>query len=295
MTKNARRRQIITNLIMVIITILCLFPLVLMLSGSLTEETTLKSTGYTIIPGKLSLDAYKYIFTTSQTVFRSYGISILVTAVGTMANLTMTILFAYTLSRPGLPGKTILSFFMFFTMLFNGGLVSSYTVWTQIFHIRDTIWALIVPNLMLGAFYIIMVRSYFTNSVPEEIIEEARIDGANEFYILGRIVIPLSKPIIASVGLMVGISYWNDWTNGLYFLLKRTDFYGIQNLLNKMLMNADYLASQSNALSTLAAKTVPTVGVRMAIAVTALIPVLIIYPFVQRFLVSGIMVGGVKG
>ena len=295
MKRESNRIQFFAHLILILVVVFCLFPLLLMVIGSVTDEAVLKVNGYTLFPEKFSLAAYRYIFISAQTIFRAYGISILVTAVGTLVNLTMSIMYAYTLSRPNLPGRNALSFFLFFTMLFNGGMVSSYIIWTEIFHVRDSIWGLILPNLMLGSFYVIMIRTYFMSNIPEEIIEAARIDGASEFRILGSIVIPLSKPIIASVGLMVGLAYWNDWTNGLYYLLRRTDLYSIQNLLNKMLMNADYLASNSNAMSSMAAGSVPNIGVRMAIAVIALIPVLVVYPFVQKYLVNGIVVGGVKG
>lgn len=226
---------------------------------------------------------------------RAYGITIIVTAVGTTASLLMTIGLAYTLSRPKLLGRNILSFFVFFTMLFNGGLVPSYIMWTQTFHVKDTILGLILPTYLLGAFYVIMMRTYFSSSIPEEIIEAARIDGCSEIRILGRIVIPLSKSILASIGLLVGLGYWNDWMNGLYYLLRRKDLYSIQNLLNQMLKNADYLASQNNEASAMAIGAVPNTGVRMAIAVIALLPIIIIYPFIQKFFVKGIMIGGVKG
>lgn len=295
MLSYGKKVQVITNIIMILVVAVCVLPILLMIIGSFTSETALHAGGYTFFPKEFSLDAYAYLGKTAATILRSYGITIFVTAVGTALSITMTLMLAYTLSRPHLPGKKILSFLVFFTMLFNGGLVPSYMMWTQMFHIKDTIFALIVPNYLVGAFYVIMMRTYFASNIPEEIIESARIDGAGEMRILGSIVLPLSKPIVASVGLMVGITYWNDWMNGLYYLLSRTDLYSIQNLLNKILSNADYLATQSNAMSAMAVGTVPTVSVRMAIAVIALLPILVIYPFVQKFFVSGIMIGGVKG
>ena len=193
------------------------------------------------------------------------------------------------LSRPGLPFKRALSFFVVFTMLFNGGLVSTYIMYTQTFHIKDTLWALIVPNLLTNAFYIIMVRNYFTSNIPEELLEAARIDGCSEFGIFTRVVVPLSKPIIATVGLMVGVSYWNDWQNGLYYI-DNQELYGIQNILNAINENAKYLMNGGGAAMKMPANTA-----RMAAAVIGIIPILIIYPFFQDYFVKGITMGAVKG
>lgn len=293
-TKN-KKFSIFSNIVLILLSLFCFIPIALMFMGSVTDEAVLKANGYSFLPAKFSIDAYKYIMNTADTIFRAYGITIFVTVVGTAISLLLTFTLAYALAKKNLPGRNILSFIVFFTMLFNGGLVPSFLTWTQIFHIRDTIWALILPNYLLSGFYVIMVRSYFTNSIPEEIMEAAKMDGCSEFKVLFRIVLPLSKPIIATVGLLVGLTYWNDWMNGLYYLLRRTDFYSIQNLLNKILSNADYLAKQSNAMSAIATSAVPSVGVRMAIAVIALLPILVIYPFVQKFFVKGIVIGGVKG
>lgn len=295
MISNKKSIQVVSNIIMIVIVIVCMMPLLLMLISSFTAETALRENGYSFLPAELGLESYRYILKNATIILRSYGITIIVTAVGTTASLLMTIGLAYTLSRPKLLGRNVLSFFVFFTMLFNGGLVPSYIMWTQTFHVKDTIWGLILPTYLLGAFYVIMMRTYFSSSIPEEIIEAARIDGCSEIRILGRIVIPLSKSILASIGLLVGLGYWNDWMNGLYYLLRRKDLYSIQNLLNQMLKNADYLASQNNEASAMAIGAVPNTGVRMAIAVIALLPIIIIYPFIQKFFVKGIMIGGVKG
>ena len=209
MKKNQRMIQVIAHIIMIVISVLCLFPLLLMLMGSFTDEAVLKINGYTLFPEKFSLAAYRYILTSAATVFRAYGVSILVTAIGTTLNLCMTVMFAYTLSRPNLPGRNAMAFFLFFTMLFNGGLVSSYITWTEIFHVRDTLIGLIVPNLLLGSFYVIMMRTYFMSSSPEEIIEAARIDGAGEIQVFFYIGIPLGMPGIISSGLLGFLESWN--------------------------------------------------------------------------------------
>lgn len=174
-------------------------------------------------------------------------------------------------------------------------LVPSYMMWTQTFHIKNTIWALIMPNLLLNAFYVIMMRSFFTSSIPDALIEAARIDGAGEYKILARVVIPLSKPMMATISLMVGLGYWNDWTNSLYYITDESLF-SIQAILNTIITNIQFLTSgQSSAASAVDVSKLPSVSIRMAIAVIGVLPVLCIYPFFQKYFVKGIVVGGVKG
>lgn len=217
------------------------------------------------------------------------------TAAGTALSVTITTLLAYPLSRKNLPGRNFFSFFLFFTMLFNGGMIPSYMMWTQTFHIKDTFLALVLPSLLLSGFAVIMMRTYFSSNIPENILEAAMIDGATEMKILLDIVVPVSKPILSTVGLMTALAYWNDWMNGLYYLTKRTDLYTIQNLLNRLITSADFL-SNNQANSMIAANIqIPSVGVRMAIAVIAIIPILLIYPFFQKGFVKEIVIGGVKG
>ena len=227
---------------------------------------------------------------------RGYGITILVTIIGTLANLTLSILIAYPLSRRDLPHRNVFAFIIFFTMLFNGGLVPSYIMWTQLFGIKNTLFALLIPNLMLNAFYVIMMRTYFSTNIPMEIIEAAKIDGAHETRVLTRVVLPMSLPILATVGLMVGLLYWNDWTNGLYYL-NDTRLFSIQNILNRMLLDAQFMATFGGQMGgvTGEVRNLPSVSLRMAVAAIGAIPILIIYPFFQRYFVKGITVGAVKG
>ena len=227
---------------------------------------------------------------------RGYILSAIVTVVGTVLNLTLTTLFAYPLSRRDLPGRGVLAFFLFFTMLFNGGLVPSYIMWTQMFHIKNTIAALLFPNLMMGAFYVIMMRTYFTTNIPDAVIEAARIDGAGELRILLRVVMPMSVPIIVTLALLVGLGYWNDWLNGLYYI-NEDRLYSIQVLLNKMLMDVQFLMSNTSAAQSLQGQdfTLPSTGIKMAVAVMGALPVLVIYPFFQKYFVKGIIIGAVKG
>lgn len=244
-------------------------------------------------PSEISFDAYKALLVDSSSIFRGYFLSFVVTVTGTLSNVVLTLLFAYPLSRRDLPGKGFFSFMVFFTMLFNGGLVPTYMMWTGVFNIKNTLWALIVPNLMMGAFYVIMMRTYFTTNIPEAVLEAARIDGAGELKMLIQIVLPMSKPIIATIILLVGLNYWNDWLNGLYYV-NDDRLYSIQVLLNKMLMDVQYL--MTNAASSLGQSIqLPATGIKMAVAVMGALPMFIIYPFFQKYFVQGIVIGAVKG
>lgn len=292
MVEKSKTFQIVSNIIMILLCLFCVIPIVLLISSSITAEDVLMKSGYRFLPGKIDLTAYKYLLFDTDSIIRGYGVSILVTVVGTLVNLSLTTLLAYPLSKKNLPGRNIISFFVFFTMLFNGGLVPSYMMWTQTFHIKNTIWALIVPNLMLGAFNIIMMRAYFTTNIPEEVLEAAKVDGAGETRILLRIVLPMSLPILATLVLLVGLGYWNDWVNGLYYVNK-DEFYSIQVFLNKMLQNIEMLKKAAAAGA--AAAPMPSTAIRMAVAVIGAVPVLIVYPFFQRYFVKGIVVGAVKG
>lgn len=294
MVEKGKAFRIFSNVLMILIGICSIAPFLLLIMSSVTDEQSLVSNGYSFFPKEYSLYAYKYLLADSTSMVRAYGISILVTAVGTVANLLLTTLYAYPLSRKDLPGRNILAFYLFFTMLFSGGLVPSYIMWSRTFHINNTIFALIVPNLMLGAFNVIMMRTYFTTNIPDAVIEAARIDGAGEIRILYRIVLPMAMPIMATIGLLVGLAYWNDWQNGLYYL---TDdrLFSVQVLLMDIQRNIDSLRRSASQGASVSLANLPSTGVRMAITVMGILPIMIIYPFVQKYFVKGIAIGAVKG
>ena len=281
--------------IMVLLAFICIFPVLLLFMSSITSEASLLKNGYSVFPEEFGFDAYRYLWMSREKILRAYGMTIAQTSVGTSLSVVVTTLLAYPLSRRDLPGRNVIAFYIFFTMLFSGGMIPSYMMWTQMFHIKDTFFALIFPSLFLSGFAVIMMRTYFSTNIPDNVLEAAKIDGASEVKILLRIVLPMSKPILSTVGLMTALAYWNDWMNGLYYLTKRTDLYTIQNLLNRLITSADFL-SNNQANSLLAANIqVPSVGVRMAVAVIAILPILVIYPFFQKGFVKGIVIGGVKG
>lgn len=270
MVDKGKTFQVAANLIMIVLTLFCLLPFLLLIISSITQENALVRNGYSFFPEQIDFAAYKYLLVDSTSIVRGYILSAFVTVTGTVANLAVTTLFAYPLSRRDLPGRAFISFFLFFTMLFNGGLVPSYIMWTQTFHIKNTIAALLFPNLMMGAFYVIMMRTYFTTNIPEAVIEAARIDGAGELTILVRVVLPMSVPIIVTLALLVGLGYWNDWLNGLYYI-NEDRLYSIQVLLNKMLMDVQFLMSNTNAAQSLQNQDIalPSTGIKMAVAAWA--------------------------
>ncbi|CAM3445161.1 MULTISPECIES: carbohydrate ABC transporter permease [Paenibacillus] len=295
MVDNGRAFQIIANILMFLFMIFCLFPFVLLVVSSFTDEGTLIRNGYSLFPEKFSLESYAYMYERLDTIVRAYGITVFVTVVGTVVSLLITVLLAYPLSRRDLPHRGKFAFFVFFTMLFNGGLVPTYIMWTRYLNIDNTIWALIIPALLLNAFYVIMMRTYFTTTIPDEVIEAGRIDGAGEFRILFRIVLPMSLPMVATLSLLIGLNYWNDWRNGLYYLTDHSLF-SVQNMLNTMLQDVRFLASGgAGGNASEIASNMPSVGIKMAIAVVGALPIMIVYPFFQRYFVKGITVGAVKG
>ena len=293
--QSSKGLRVAGHIVLTFLSLSCILPLLLLVMSSFATEASLMEHGYSFWPAEFGLDAYRYLWHSSGQIVRAYRMTILATFCGTTLNLAITTMLAYPLSRKDLVGRNFFSFMVFFTLLFNGGLIPSYIMWTQTFHIKDTFFALLLPNLLMNGFGVIVMRTYFATSIPNDIIEAARIDGAGEIRTLIRIVLPLSKPILSTIALMSGLAYWNDWMNGLYYLVKRTDLYTIQNLLNRLIASADFISNNAANSALTAGITVPSVGIRMAIAVIALVPIMIIYPFLQKGFVKGIVIGGVKG
>ncbi|MBT2725817.1 carbohydrate ABC transporter permease [Neobacillus sp. BF23-41] len=295
MYKSDRITQWVSHIFLIILAAGSIIPFIILLSSSLNSEAAIMKEGYSFIPKEISFDAYNYLLNNSSSILRAYGITIIVTVFGTFVSLAMTSFLAYALSRRDLPYKNVFAFLVFFTLLFNGGLVPTYLVYTQVFDIKNTIWALIVPGLLMNGFNVLLMRTFFMTSIPEPVIESARMDGAGEFRTFFSIILPLSLPILATIGLLQTIIYWNDWFNGLIYITEPSLF-SIQNILNRMLSDIQFLASSNlGTNASQAASQVPTTGVRMAIAVIGVLPILIAYPFFQKYLVKGIALGSVKG
>ena len=290
---RSRDEKIIEKLayiVMFVVGVIVIVPFIILFVSSITDETTLLREGYSLIPRKFSLEAYSYIWDSRDTIFRAYLVTIAITFIGTLVSVIITAMIAYPLSLNYLPGKKILAFIVLFTMLFNGGLVLTYMNYTTIIGIKNTYFALLLPNLMFSAVNCIIVRTYFKGNIPSELYESARIDGASEFKIFTKMVLPLGKPILVTIGIFAGLGYWNDWMNGLYYITDQK-MYSIQQLLNVMIQNIQYLTQYGQS----GGENIPSIGLRMAIAFVAMLPLIILYPFLQKYFEAGITLGAVKG
>ena len=273
-------------------------PLLLCLSASLTDEMALATYGYKLIPSKFSTAAYEYILESGRQVWRGFGVSLVTTAAGVCLGLLLMSLFAYAVTRPSFPWKNQFSFFSYFTMLFSGGMVSSYIINTNYYHLRDTIWILILSG-SVGAYNILLMRTYMRSSIPTEIFESAKMDGAGDVRCYWQFALPMSKPMLATIGLFLTVGHWNNWNTGHLYLIRRNDLSPIMLVLKRIENMADYLSQAESQMSQSALDdamaALPTESFKMALVVTVALPMIIAYPFFQKFLVKGITVGSVKG
>lgn len=283
------------TVLLILFAISCLFPFVFVIIISLTKEESLSLNGYQLIPEEWSTEAYRYIFSEGSQLLASLGTTVLITILGTMITVFMTGTYSYVLSRSSFPFKKFFTFMVFFTMLFSGGLVPSYLIMTKMLGLKNTIFALILP-LAFSPFNVIILRTFFKKSIPESIIEAAKMDGATEFRVFFQIVIPLAIPGVATIALFSSLGYWNDWFNALiyidnnkiiplqYLLMK------IQNTIDFMAKNADMTADRMESIQ----RSIPQESIRMAMVVVATLPIAIVYPFFQKYFVQGLTIGGVK-
>lgn len=295
MTSN-RRWEVAGNIVLCFQSVLAVVPFLLLIISSFTSENSALKNGYSFFPEELSLDAYRYLLQSWKSIGHAYLVTIAVTVIGTVCGVFVMACFAYVLSHKDLPGRRIMLFLVTFTMLFNGGACATYIVYSQLIHVKNTIWGLILPGLLLNGFSITMFRNYFENSIPGSLIEAARLDGASEPAIFRQVVMPLSLPIFATVGLTQALGYWNDWTNALYYVsVDHTELMSIQSYLNTVNENIRYILSNKNALGGVVDMSAfPSTTVRMAIGVIGVVPILCAYPFFQKWFVRGITVGAVK-
>lgn len=283
----------IFNLVSLIVTTLfalaCILPILLTISGSFTEERALFR-GIKLIPEKFSLEAYATILENPAEMLNAYKITILLVIVGTVLSLLITSFTAYALYRPDLKGRNIVTFYLFFTTLFSGGLVPSYILMCNL-ELRNTFWVLVISGVF-SVFNVIIMRTYLSGNVPQSLVESAKIDGANDFVIYYKIVMPTAKPIIATVGLITALGYWNSWSPAMLYIDEKK-LYPLQYYLYKIFSNAE----MSQVLQDAGQKTtnVPTEGFKLAMTVFTMGPVVLFYPFVQKYFVSGVTVGAVKG
>ncbi|WP_123043458.1 carbohydrate ABC transporter permease [Cohnella candidum] len=285
------------NVFFWIYTAICIFPLLLILIVSFTDEKSVLVNGYSLFPQKLSLGAYDFLLNDWSNVLTSYGVSIFVTLFGTVVSLGLMALYAYPISRRDFKHRGLFSFVMFFTLLYNAGLVPFYILYTQYLDLQNTILALMLPYFVQG-FFVLILKTFFTNSVPTALLESAKIDGAGEWRIFAQIVLPLSLPVLATVGLFCTLNYWNDWFQSLLFI-NDNKMVSIQFRMYKALLDLQFLSTNSQAYTAILAANpnfqMPSETVRMAMAVVGIGPIVFVYPYFQRFFVKGLTVGAVKG
>jgi putative aldouronate transport system permease protein len=281
--------------ILTILSLCAFLPFALIIIASITKESALVANGYSFFPKSLSINSYLYMLQEWKIIFRAYAVSISITSIGTTIHLVITSMLAYPMSRQQFRYRNVLAFFVYFTMLFSGGIVPAYIMWTRIFAINDTYFALLIPNYLMGAFNVLLVRNYYKNNVPPALIESAEIDGASEMRIFFKIVMPLAVPVSVTIGLFAGLAYWNDWINALYYI-NNPKYYGIQNLLMRIMNNIQFLSSaQGQQITAGQVITLPANGIRMSMAVIGILPILITFPFLQQYLIRGVVVGAIKG
>ncbi|GIO13478.1 sugar ABC transporter permease [Cohnella xylanilytica] len=293
----ARNRFSISQTVLVIVVTLfslaCLFPFLMVIAGSLSTENDIVNYGYTLIPKHITFDSYRILLLGSNRIVDAYGISILVTVVGTALSIIVNGMGGYVMARRSFRYRNVLSIYVIITMLFSGGLVPWYIICVRYLDLKDTLWAMILPPLA-NAFNMFLIRN-FMQGIPEDLYESAKMDGASEYRIFFRLIVPLSVPVLATIGLFVALGYWNDWFLGLMFIDKQ-ELQPLQLLLRTLVSNVEFLKSSSNAAAMRQiSATIPSESIKMALTVITIGPIVFLYPFVQRYFVKGLMVGAVKG
>lgn len=280
------------HLIMILFSLFCVIPFILIIGISLTGETEIYESGYKFIPDVVSLDAYKYVLNSSGSLLKVYGQTIAVTILGTSISLLVTAMLAYTVSRKFFFLSKIISFFVFFAMLFSAGVVPWYIIISKILKLKNTFWALVLPYIVIP-WYVMLLKGFFT-SVPDEIIESANIDGAGDICAFFRIVLPISKPALTTIGLFIALNYWNDYRLCLYFITDENQI-TLQYMLQRIMSNINFLRSNITTANVSIRIDLPSESARMAMCVLAAGPMLVIFPFFQKYFIKGITLGALKG
>lgn len=293
--KGGKILEKFSHLFFIVFCFLCIMPIMAVVSVSISDEINLTNYGYKLIPLKVNFDAYKFIFKNPGALLNSYMISIMVTVLGGILGLMIMALFAYPLSRPDFKHRNKFTFYVFFTMIFNGGLVPTFIVVARILKLSDSIWALIIPYLV-NAWFIIILRTFF-KTIPIALIESAKIDGSSEFRTFFTIVFPLAKPALATIGLFVVLNYWNDWFLALMYLSPSAEnLVPLQFMLYRIMSNIQFLTQQMTSGSvSIDLSKLPSESARMAMCIIAAGPMLLVFPFFQKYFVKGLTVGAVKG
>lgn len=283
--------NIISYVTIILLTLFTLVPFLLVLSGSFTSQDSIMTDGYRLIPGTFSTEAYRFLFNAPRDLIRAYGVTILVTFAGTLFSLTITSMAAYVLSSQTFRYRNAVSFFFYFTTVFGGGLVPWYVFNIKYMHFKNSLLGLIIP-MSVNVTYLLILKSYM-RSIPEEVYESARIDGANDWTIFVRIALPLSKAGLATVTLFTALNFWNDWYLAMLYV-DNARLYPLQYYLNDILKKSEGLMAAA-AQAGVAVERVPTEPVKLAMTVVATGPILLLYPFLQKYFVKGVTIGAVKG
>jgi len=287
--------QLVLILIFIIICTLIVFPFLLILSVSLSNEQDIVRSGYSFIPKNIDISAYKYLFKNPKTLLNAYKVTAIFSIIYMGLSVFLMALISYPLTVKSLKGRSVISFYLYFTMLFSGGLVPTYILITQYLKLNDTIWVYILPGL-ISPWYIFMMRT-FMQGIPNEIRESVKIDGGSEFVYFFRFILPLSKPVLASVALFMFLAKWNDWYTSMLYINEREDLISLQYLLQRILKNLQLLQQMEKSGVSMLTETeeIPTETVRMAMAILVAGPALFVFPFFQKYFVKGLTVGSVKG
>ncbi|MGO4269158.1 carbohydrate ABC transporter permease [Paenibacillus sp. TAF58] len=277
-------------IIIAVFSVYCFVPFYAVVASSFTTEAEIVKNGYMLLPKKFSLEAYKLIFQ-DNTIFRAYGVTMFVTLVGTALSMLFTSALAYAISAKTVKYRNAIAFYVYFTLLFHGGLVTSYLLISKYLGMKDSIWVLIIPG-MISAWNMFLLRNFFA-TIDESLSESAKIDGANDAFILVRIILPISLPAIATIGLFYALGYWNNWFNALLYINDQHK-YPLQYLIQRIMNNLDYI-NQVAPDANIPNYIVPAITVRLATTIVTIGPIVLLYPFLQKYFVKGLLVGAVKG
>jgi putative aldouronate transport system permease protein len=295
-TRVSPATNVLFNVIMIVLALVCIVPMLLVVSISFSAEGALQEHGYRLIPRMFSGEGYGYLFQQRGTILRALGMSVVVTVTGTVLGVILNSLMGYVLSRREYKLQKFFVWFVFVPMIFNGGLVSTYFITAQFLRLKDSIWVLIVP-LSVSSYNVILCKTFFRTTIPDSLIESAKIDGASQLKIFFEIIFPLSLPVLATIALFLSFGYWNDWFTSMLYI-DRPELFTLQAYLNRLLGDINFLAQNAALLGVSQAQllaTMPKEAARMAIVVVAVLPIACAYPFFQRYFVSGLTVGAVKG
>lgn len=282
------------SILFIILALMAFLPAVFVLIISLSSESSIYAVGFSFFPQSWSLEAYEYLARQAGFIGRSFLNSIGITVVGTVIGLIMCATMGYSLSRPNYKFRGFFTWFIFIPMLFSGGMVASYMINAQILKLKNTYWALILP-ICCSSFNIIIMRTFFTTTVPDEMIESGKIDGANQLRIFAQLVLPICLPALATIALFLTFAYWNEWyLASIYISSNRTDLFPLQYILVSIEEKIQFLINNAGFMGA-DAQDMPSETMRMAIVVIAVVPIMFAYPFFQKYYISGLTVGAVKG